>query len=837
MPKSLKPSQPPVTDLSYWWTDFNFVPSEYKESQLWFAQALFYAKLNSVPLVKASRVAKYRKLDRGEIDTQDYINLIDPPTPMGGGGKAEYFASDFKDMPIKVHLDNILKAKMDKIAVTNKLQVNEIDKFAKSQRQIDKDKTIYLREFRKLINDINKEIGLPPIKESENPAEYVRALSGKETTQKVDDFSRLIDQIKSKVVERKDWELYDRYVYKGDIERAFELAIEHYMINQNKWRIKSEFFTQDIKNFNAACGRAYTDETTGRLNFEYFSPETLYTSPFYEKNGEDVVYWFREKDIPFSEFVRQLGTTLTNEQLKEVFQLNKESGSGHGMEWTDSSTRRRNNALIRVGYFAILTQEAQKFSETYINNRIPSWEKKPLSWTPDTDSATQKQRIYNVWYSCYYIPPPGNRTVSNVQADWSWQSKYIFNIKKDVDMYHYGVDMRYAKSQLVIWKDVRMSFTDIEEAFMPKIRTVWHKFQNCLVQDTTALAIDWDFISGLLNAVDETNKSNLNNPDTPSGGNGKDAGMAAWRALKQDGIAFLKFRDKNGQVVVQDPSKFFVPISTGHLEKAEKLLEIILTQYNMMTIALAQNDVTQGVLPKPRTAVAGIEASLEAANNGIWFIEKPVREFTIMFGERVVQHVLCMVREKNKYGYENRWKEFAEVVGLAHALMVEGIEDIAPEDIGITVSLEDTEAMREYIFNLANEMAKNREVSREAVGLVIDSLSLGSWKYAYALLMLGANEQKREMQAQEEIQHQRIMEIEDKRLQTALALQNAKSVGKDQNINTQGAIDEALQTQLNTGKFQSQAALGEQRKQGKMEENAQKADLKKQETQPQPIEL
>ena len=59
-------------------------------------------------------------------------------------------------------------------------------------------------------------------------------------------------------------------------------------------------------------------------------------------------------------------------------------------------------------------------------------------------------------------------------------------------MYRYGVDMRYAKSTLVVYRDHRMSFYDIKESFMPKIRTLWHKFQNCIVQDTTAFVIDQD---------------------------------------------------------------------------------------------------------------------------------------------------------------------------------------------------------------------------------------------------------------------------------------------------------------------------------------------------------
>jgi len=830
--------QQPVRDLSYWFSDQSFVPSSWKESTLWFAQSLFFAKLNSQPLVDPRRVAEYRKVNRMEINRQTYIDMIDPVTPMGGGGTAEFFASDFKANPINIHLDNILRARLDKIGETDTLEVNEIDKFAKSQRQIEKDKSIYQREFRRLINSINKDIGLPPIKENESPYDYAKALNGDDTKKKVDSISMLMDQIKTRIVDDKDWAIYERYVYKGDIERAFEMGIKHYMINQNKWRVKSELFIDDIRNFNSFCGRAYTDQTTGRLNIEYFSPETLFTNPFIEKNGEDILYWFRERDITFGDFVRQFGTTLTDEQLKEVFEINKIQGASHSQTWSQSSSKRRNSALIRVGYYAVLTQEDSKFSEEYVQNNIPTYIQKPLSWEPDTESNTQKRKIYNVWYSCYYIPPPGQTlNSSNIQASWQWQSQYIFNIEKDMDMYRYGTDMRYAKSQLVCWKDLRPSFTDVEQAYMPKIHTTWHKFQNCLVQDTTAIGLDYDLIGGLLNAVDEGNKINPDKPDSGTGGNGQDAAMAAWRSLKQGGIALLKFRDKNGQIVVPDPSKLFVMINSGHLEKAEKYLEIILNLYNQMVMSLAQSDVTQGITPKPRTPVEGIQAALEASDNGIWFIEKPVREMTIMFAERFVQHILCMVKEKKKYGAEQRWNEFADVIGLAQALMLEGIEDMEPEQIGLTVSLENTESTRQYIFNLANQMATNSQVSWESAGLVIDTLKYGSYKYAYALLMLAKNEQDRKNQEQEELLHQRQLELGQQQLQIAQTLEAAKAQGKNENIQTKGNVDAALDQQINQGKYQSQAALVQQRHDNKLESDQQKSTLKKEENTPSPIDI
>lgn len=817
----------PIRDNTLFWSDITFMPEDEKSSTLWCAQMLFFAKQNGVAFLNTKKANAYRALSQLKLDRQTYVNLIDPPTPMGGGGKAEYFSSDFEANPIDIHLDNIIRAKLDKIGVENKILVNEIDKFAKTQRQRDRDKIIYQREFRALINQVNQEIGLPPIKDSESPYEYVKKLNNEKGDKVLDELSGLIEYIRGQVKDSQDLALYDRYVYKGDIERAFEMGIQHYLINQNKWNIKNEHFIDDLKNFNKACGRWYIDETTGRGNVEYLDPRFLFTSPFYQKDGEDIVYYWYEKDISFAEFVRQFATTMSDEELKEVFEINKYTGASHGLEWTSTNTRSRNAALIRIGYMSVLTQEANKFSEKYVENRNPTWEKKPLSWEPDTESETQKQRIYNVWYSWYYIPPPGERSGRNSQADWGWQSKYIFNIKKDIDMYRYGVDMRYARSTLVIWKDERPSFMDIKQAFMPKIHTNWHKFQNCIVQDMTAVVFDYDLIGAMLNAVDESNKINPGDPDKPTGNNGVDAAMEQWKMLKQGGMGWMKFRDKNGNMVVQDPSKLIIPINSGHLDKAEKYLQLILELYNQMVIALAQNDISQGMTPKPRTPAAGIEASLVASNNGLWFIEKPVREFTIMFAERCVQHILCMVKERDKYGYTGRWDEYKDVVGLANALMVEGIADLDPENIGITVSLEDTTANQQYVFELANKMAANKEIGYEAMILVTETAK-HNYKYAYALLAMEVKRRERERADQEELAHERKMEEGRQQLEIAQALQMNAAQAKNVNIQAQGQVDSALQAQEAQLKLQSVTEQKDQLLSNKLMENQQKAELDKQ---------
>lgn len=822
---------PPVQDLTQWYDWLNFFPPDLKDN-LWAAQWVFYLHLNGVQFLDEKRYQKYTALERLEIDPQEYKNIVDPVTPMGGGGKATFFSSDWKANPINIHLHNILRARLDKISETNKLQVSEIDKFAKSQKQKDHDKLLYQREFRILINEVQKELGLPGIKDSQDPYGYVKSLGEQDKDKMINSVDTLLDYIKSEIKDKQDFALYDAYLYKGDIERAFEMGIQHYLIDLNKWRVKCENFNNDLKNFNKGCGLWYIDNTNGRGTVRYIKPTLLWTLPFKDKNGEDLVAFRIEENITFADFVRRFGDKLDDEQLKEVFENNRNQGGNHGMEWKGAKGVKGSNAMIRIGFASCLTQDAEKFSVTFVNNRIPKLERKELSWkpnknTPNKYKSEQEQKIYNVWYSWYYVPPPTGKLNGNQMADWAWQSRYIFDLQKETDMYRYGVDMRYAKSRLVVWKDEsRPSFTDIEQSYMPKINIAWHQFQNCLVNDPDGVLFAEEFLGVMLNAVDEANKISPGDPKKPTGGNGIDAGKQAWDQLKQAHMAFVKMTDKNG-VPLTDPSKFVINVKSGQLDRADRYMEIMLKLYNMMTVSLAQSDIAEGQDAKPRTPVAGIQASLAASTNGVWFIEKPVREFLIMYGERCIQFILNIVKEKKKYGFKQRWEEFQNVIGMANALMIEGIEEMQPEEIGITVNLEDVTANQQYIFELANKMADDGEVGRDVVGLVMNQAKV-NWKYSYVLLMVAAKRRAEEQAHKEQLQHDREMELEEKKLETAKMLMGVKTQGKVAEIDEKGKIQMMINEALAKLKHQAMTDQKVQLLENKKEQDKNKAELQEQ---------
>lgn len=822
-------SKEPVQDLTLWYTDLTSLDPSLK-NETWASQYLFYMKRSGVTVrfLDPVKARTYRETDNLNLDAAPYKAMVDPITPMGDGGKAEYFGSDWKANPIYIHLKNIVKAEIEKTG--KQIEINLTDKYAKTRKMNENYRILYREAFRKLINDLAKEMGIPGVTENQDPYKWVdNVFSDKEDNQKQSDvIDKYIDLIKTQITDSQDFALYNELIYKGDYELAFELGVKYYMETLNKWSERwADEIIDDLMHFNKACGEWYTDLTNGRPVVERFFPERLNVSKFTRKDGEDIVHYYIEYDIIFADFIRQIGKNLSPQKLKEVFELNKAQGGSHGIEWQDSywdfsrTNYSRDNATIRIGKAACLTTDMEVQIED-TNSGYPLYTKADLSWAPMEGDENKKriEKRYNVWRWWYYIPP----TMSTINAaNWEWQCEFIFELQKHQDQQRYGDNGRFSKSPLVIYDNSsQATFTDVVQTYMPKIHHCWHNFQNCLVNDFDAVIFAQDFVGGLMAAVDESNKINAGDPNKPTGGNGRDAYMAQWKMIQQSGKGFLNMTDsKTGQLMI-DPSKLMVHIKNEYVEKAEKWLALILIQYDLMIKSLAFSPITAGEEVKPRTPVAALEQNLKAADSSKFFIQKGYEVFYKMYAERFIRFILDIAGEAKKQGYTKRFDEFMNQVGYANGLALEGLADVTPEDVGMSVDYVDNTAKKEFIMNLAIEYVKTKELSEDFLYLI---MGCDNWKYSFVLMRLGIKQRRKENEKLQQQQHQNIMEQKEADLQIAMALQTAKDTGKDQNILTEGKVKDMINLSLNNAKMQAQGALKQQTDALRKSENLQKTNL------------
>lgn len=818
-------------DRTNFFTDLSYMPSALKTTKLWFAQALYYAKKNGVPFLDPENVKRKRNLRKLKIDKGALKRIFDPVTPLGQGGDAKYVASQWETNPLYIHLMNIVTADMEKKSTYLSVKLGE--EYAMLQKQKENYKMIERGIFRRLINEVNELIGLPQISNQQDPHKYAEALVAKINNKNpngkplstVDTPQNYAEMIRNQCEDDEDYAMYNELIYKGDIEPALEKGIQEYLIKQNKWAAElGNKFLSDIIDHNACIGMKYTDLTTGRPVVEYLYNENVRINPIKTRNGEDLMYAFSEDDITFGDWVRKMGRNLSQTDMVNIFEYVKQQGIwGTYADIREIPFHTRDNTRIRIGRFFILTQDFDTFSDQYVRGNN-SFHTRDFSWEPSdyavSNYAAKKETLhYNVWYSCWYMPP----TMSNLDsANYQWQANFIWEIQKNVDMERWGPDGRFVKSDFVMWRDLENpSFSDIVWLYMPFINIAWVKFQNELVQaiPSGGRIIAQELLGAMMNAVDGTNKDKT--------GDGKAAAKAAFDQLRQTGKAIGKFTDSKGEQIV-DPSKFVVNLQDTGIMAAKELLEIISMLYGQMTQALAISDAREGQDLKPRQALGGAELALEASNQGTWLIERAYTQVLEMFGERMIQHIHNIMIEYKVYGYKDRFEDFKASVGEANGLMLEGIAKIPLEQFSLFVKQEDTSAKKDYILNLADSLAKGGALDFEIIDLLI---KIDNWKEAFVLMKMNFKKKKRELQEQAKLEHDRRMQELQMQGQNAMAQNQQNAQNRLQEIDKSGQIEAMLTKVLSELKTQSQAILGNQRKDNKIEEAQVKSGLKIQEEQ------
>jgi hypothetical protein len=815
-PKGRRKEKSLISDRSIFWTDLSYInPAD--KNEIFCAQALYFIKKNARLFLDQRRAIKYRKTDLLEVNEHELKQMFDPRTPEGGGGKADYVSADWKANPVYIHLLNNMRAEIQKSG--KQIEVNFKDKYAKTRKMRDSYKALYSRQVRNIINEFCKELGIPQITESQDPYKWIKNFSehqekGGDVKEMGNDVvSKFSDLIKNKIESNEDLMLYNEMIYKGDYEQAIEKGIDYYMFDLNKWddRWADEIF-DDIRHFNKAALEWYTDRITGRPVIERFVPELLWVSPFRRKDGEDIQYYFTEYEITFADFVKTIGFGLQPEKLKEVFLWNKTQGAAHGLSWVEDwarPNRTRDNALIRVGRCAFLSQDYEVDMDA-VDAEYPKMDNTAATWGPYKDNEYKVDRSlkhYNVWRTFYYLPP----TVAQLSnADYTWQANFIFDIRKNQDQFRTGEDGRYSKCPLVIYDNGKQATTtDIVESFMSKINFAWQSYQNCLVNDIDATILSDELMGGLLSAVDEENAINPGEGKEPTGGNEVGAAAEQWRMIRQAGKGFLKMVDKQGKPIV-DPSKMLLVYKNGFLERADKFMGQILNLYSQLNIALG-NDPNAA---KPRVTTTGVQEAVKDSDNARWFMAKGYEYMIKGCAERFVRYILMAGKESRELGYPDRYEEFKTVLGMTDGLLIEGLEDVAPESIGLNIDYTDRKSKKEFVIKLAESYIAQGKLDDDIMYLI---LSVDNWKECFCLMRLSINKKKKEMAAREEMLHQQKMEEKQADLKIAMALNQSKAEGKNSNIQVQGEVNARLAALEDQLKSRSQAQSKEQIKNNKIE--------------------
>jgi hypothetical protein len=826
MPEVLNSTMEPSASNRYEYYDhLHFIPIE-KKDKYWAAQVIFFNKSNSRRLVEPDIAEKFRNREKGIIDKQRLVEIIDPKMPDDSGGKAEYFSADWKGNPIYLHLRRIQKAKLDQLPLSH--VVRAADEYFQSNRHKENARIMGRKMFMSFINDINKELGLPQLRPDEDPFKYASKLDntvatktgGGPISRSQDAAINMVDSIKAGIEDNEDLALYNEYVHKDGVEIAIELATEHYL-GINKFNIIREDIFSDLMNFTTYCFRNYTSKTTGEPVVEYLDCANVLTSKFQRRDGRDMTHWWTEYDVTFGDFLRMFGAKLNKEELKRVFERNRWAGGaglGHGLEFDKCSRLQRDGARIRIGYMEWETQDMEVYGSGYVKNNL-RYDQKPSDWVPPVKTKYQEamrdERNYNCWYKCYYIPALASTSGPEVAtSDFDLQAEFIFDFGKLQDQVREGEHQRLSRPSLIVWKVDEPSYAEVEDRFMGKIDLLWQQFQNDLANAMPhGQFFNEELITQALELLDEGNAE------------GKDNTVEVMRRMKQTGYGFGKIFDEFGK-----PLPPFVEIKTGHLASAGEKLNMIFQLYQFMNQCLGGNEISSGQSPKPRQALGGIEFAIEASNNATYYLQKGYIEGYTELGYRMLYYFREVVSEKDS----KRLQEFRDIVSRANSAALEAIDGIPTRTLGLSVDMANTTEQNAFINQMALEMATS------PTGLLdpdeaLELTFINNVKYKFAILRMKMKKKRKRMMEEKARDQQFQMDLAQRQLDIQNAKIQAEGQVKERLMNVEKNWDAQLLQLESQLKFTDQSRLKTQMKDNRIEQDYAINEMKNNTEQQRPL--
>lgn len=802
----------------------NFIPIEEKNEE-WAAETLAYVKANSQQFVTDRDVKKYRMLENGEIDEQAYKEIIDPMDEEGNGGSAEYFSADWKSNPIFNHLNTLIEAGLEKIPIN--LYVKAADEFAQLKLQKENARIIGRKEMEQWVNQMNKKLGFPPIKPGSDPFKYAKSMQGQveapvkgtKSTSVGDIPVNIMDSLKAVIEDDEDLALFNEYIWKDGVEIGTEIGIKHYMGEVNRFARTGEKLIKDIKNHNKAACWWYTSTTTGLPVIDYMEPHLLWISRYKKYDGSDATHWYTELEVTYGEFVRMFGSKLSADQLRAAFKLNREN---HGVDddWEKLSPMRRNTARMRIGYMEWESQDMEVYSEYKVNGNS-YFKQVPTDYQPSETyvnkkgenpvrdwNATRKERHYNVWYKCYYIPLAGS-AINAAAVDFEKQAQYIYGFGKVQDQQREGDDFKYCKNSLVIWSSPALSFGEIMARYMGKVNLLWFQFQNDLANVIPHGAIFYkEFMELALTSQDEAT-------------DGKDATTKFVKKLKQTGNQVGKLFTAGGEL---NPTQFrpYDEVHTGHLASAMEKLNAMAQIYEMMKAALGISDAREGKDPAPRTPSSGIKIALQASTDSTFYVEKGYTNIIVELGTRLMYYINCVINEGDD---SERLQDLVDVIGKANGMALESIREIPMHKLGLGVSNVITDDQKAKLQNMVDQMAGAGMIDID-IAMFLETVD--NLKYAYAIVRLYLKKKQKETQAQQEAQAQQAMQLKQMDVQISMAEIQAKAQGQLQFVELSKKLDGwllELETKLKT---EGQIAVKNTIKDNRIEENMADVQIQKQ---------
>jgi hypothetical protein len=746
----------------------------------------------------ASKLSQYRDLDLGISNEAEMKARFDPKSSKNPeGGKAEFVNTDWSSCPLIQSVNRITKSyiinKMADISVRGIDKISIDKKMAKRQQDI-------LRQYViDTINFIGSKLGDAPL-----PSNYnINSIADESLPTEVN--TSLIEQVRMELA-NNDMSfalLSEVGALKDGVELTHEIMTNYYL-DSLKFRLRIlDDVVSDIMKANIVSYRFYTSAMDGTPQVIYIDPLKLNVGPFVEKDSRDKDYWFYEDTITWGEWMKMVGGKLDESLLKEVYEANRNAffpnNSSYPVWNNQSYTLSFQNAIlntaIRIGYF-----ECKK--HVY-------------------DEKTGK--YYDQIIKFYYLPITGGTGLS-------YNEKFIFELGALQDMYRFGGMLQYSDFSLVLYRDNSMSsWYEVQEPSLHRLNYLWNQYLNtatAIVPRGVIFSEETlrEIVDEMVKAVEEDMAEN-GQEITGSYGRWQKMMNETIKKYVQSGRGIFKRRSGDANEKQLDPPTF--SIQHQIYDDLQRLIQEMMSLYNMMIMSLGTNPVMLGQAPKQHQTLKGIELASQSTGTMLEQMSEMAEAAVTEFGRRMIYYNQSTAMEfgKDLKPKTPRAEQMAAIIGTQGVGWQEIGRDMPVQQCTFLIENRPTDEQRILLFDYTMQLEQKGLVP---VGTALMVQEIKNYKLAKLYVMANVAKQQR-------VAVENQMQLMERQTQQAQMMNQQAMAQQAQMMKMQNDLkneNDALKAQL---KEQGMSKNIQERGENRIEENAQKAaiDLQKKQAESQ----
>jgi len=746
----------------------------------------------------ASKLSQYRDLDLGISNEAEMKARFDPKSSKNPeGGKAEFVNTDWSSCPLIQSVNRITKSyiinKMADISVRGIDKISIDKKMAKRQQDI-------LRQY--VIDTINFIGG--KLSDAPLPSNYnINSIADESLPTEVN--TSLIEQVRMELA-NNDMSfalLSEVGALKDGVELTHEIMTNYYL-DSLKFRLRIlDDVVSDIMKANIVSYRFYTSAMDGTPQVIYIDPLKLNVGPFVEKDSRDKDYWFYEDTITWGEWMKMVGGKLDESLLKEVYEANRNAFFPNNLSypvWNNQSyTLSFQNAIlntaIRIGYF-----ECKK--HVY-------------------DEKTGK--YYDQIIKFYYLPITGGTGLS-------YNEKFIFELGPLQDMYRFGGMLQYSDFSLVLYRDNSMSsWYEVQEPSLHRLNYLWNQYLNtatAIVPRGVIFSEETlrEIVDEMVKAVEEDMAEN-GQEITGSYGRWQKMMNETIKKYVQSGRGIFKRRSGDANEKQLDPPTF--SIQHQIYDDLQRLIQEMMSLYNMMIMSLGTNPVMLGQAPKQHQTLKGIELASQSTGTMLEQMSEMAEASVTEFGRRMIYYNQSTAMEfgKDLKPKTPRAEQMAAIIGTQGVGWQEIGRDMPVQQCTFLIENRPTDEQRILLFDYTMQLEQKGLVP---VGTALMVQEIKNYKLAKLYVMANVAKQQR-------VAVENQMQLMERQAQQAQMMNQQAMAQQAQMMKMQNDLkneNDALKAQL---KEQGMSKNIQERGENRIEENAQKAaiDLQKKEAESQ----